>query len=140
MDLIAIHPIFNMYNYDWPIYTSYGASYPPAKFVHNDTGRLGEAINSAVSPGAVISGARVQGSVISPRVHIHSYAQVNDSVIMDSVTVGRQTVVERAILDKDVVVLDGAMIGVDHARDLERGFTVSEGGVVVVPKGVHVVP
>ncbi len=140
MDLIAIHPIFNMYNYDWPIYTSYGASYPPAKFVHNDTGRLGEAINSAVSPGAVISGARVQGSVISPRVHIHSYAQVNDSVIMDSVTVGRQTVVERAILDKDVVVLDGAMIGVDHARDLERGFTVSEGGVVVVPKGVRVVP
>ncbi|GMA39534.1 glucose-1-phosphate adenylyltransferase [Mobilicoccus caccae] len=65
MDLIAIHPIFNLYNYDWPIYTS-DTGNPPAKFVHNETGRLGEAINSAVSPGAVISGARVEGSVISP--------------------------------------------------------------------------
>lgn len=138
MDLIAIHPVFNLYNYDWPIYTSTQASNPPAKFVHNESGRLGEAVNSAVSAGVVISGARVNGSVVSPRCHIHSYAQVNDSVLMDSVVIGRKAVVERAILDKDVVLEDGAEVGVDRAADLERGFSVSEGGVVVVPKGVRV--
>ncbi|HYO85995.1 MAG TPA: glucose-1-phosphate adenylyltransferase [Dermatophilaceae bacterium] len=140
LDLIAIHPVFNLYNYDWPIYTSYATSYPPAKFVHNDSGRLGEAINSAVSPGVVISGARVNGSVVSPRCHIHSWAQVNDSVLLDNVVVGRKSVVESAILDKNVIVDDGAEVGVDHARDLERGFSMSESGVVVVPKGVRVTP
>ncbi|WP_040160885.1 glucose-1-phosphate adenylyltransferase [Mobilicoccus massiliensis] len=133
MDLIAIHPIFNLYNYDWPIYTS-DAGIPPAKFVHNETGRLGEAINSAVSPGTVISGSRVEGSVVSPRVRVNSYAQVLDSVLLDGVRIGRKAVVEKAILDKNVVVEDGAEVGVDHDKDRERGFHVSEGGVVVVAK------
>jgi len=137
LDLIAIHPIFNLYNYEWPIYTTDNGN-PPAKFVHNETGRLGEAINSAVSPGVVISGSRVEGSVISPRVRINSYSQVHDSVLLDNVRVGRKAVIEKAILDKNVVLEDGAEVGVDHARDLERGFHVSEGGVVVVPKNTIV--
>ncbi|MDO5628202.1 MAG: glucose-1-phosphate adenylyltransferase [Mobilicoccus sp.] len=137
MDLIAIHPVFNMYNYDWPIYTT-DLGNPPAKFVHNETGRLGEAINSAVSPGVVISGARVEGSVVSPRVRVNSYAHVNDSVLLDGVRIGRKAVVEKAILDKNVVLEDGAEVGVDHDLDRERGFHVSPGGVVVVPKGTVV--
>ncbi len=137
MDLISLNPIFNLYNYDWPIYTTYEAPYPPAKFVHNETGRMGEAVNSAVSPGVVISGAKVNGSVVSPRCHIHSYSQINDSVLLDNVTVGRNAVVERAILDKNVVIDDGVMVGVDPDRDRERGLPVSEGGIVTVKKGTH---
>jgi glucose-1-phosphate adenylyltransferase len=138
MDLIQILPVFNLYNYDWPIYTSSPSTYPPAKFVHNEAGRMGEAVNSAVSPGVVISGAYVNGSVISPGVRVHSWAQVNDSVLLDSVEVGRKAVLERVILDKNVVVHDGVEIGVDHDADLERGFYVSEGGIVVVPKNTEV--
>ncbi len=137
MDLIAIHPIFNLYNYDWPIYTSEGG-HPPAKFVHNETGRLGEAINSAVSAGAVISGARLEGCVVSPQVRVNSYAQVNDSVLLDNVTIGRKCVVDKAILDKNVVLHDGAEVGVDLDMDRARGFHISEGGIVVVPKGTVV--
>lgn len=136
-DLIAIHPIFNLYNYDWPIYTSEG-SHPPAKFVHNETGRLGEAINSAVSSGAVISGARLEGCVVSPQVRVNSYAQINDSVLLHNVTIGRKCVVDKAIIDKNVVLHDGAEVGVDLDLDRERGFHVSEGGIVVVPKGTVV--
>ncbi|WP_312717985.1 glucose-1-phosphate adenylyltransferase [Mobilicoccus sp.] len=138
MDLIAIHPIFNLYNYEWPIYTSQVGNHPPAKFVHNETGRLGEAINSAVASGAVISGARVEGSVVSPLVRVNSYAQVHDSVLLEAARIGRKAVVEKAILDKNVVLEDGAEVGVDHARDLERGFHVSDDGVVVVPKNTIV--
>ncbi|WP_226346205.1 glucose-1-phosphate adenylyltransferase [Agilicoccus flavus] len=137
-DLIAIHPVFNLYNAEWPIYTSYGSSYPPAKFVHNEAGRLGEALNSAVSPGVVVSGAHVDGSVISPRCQLHSYSQVHDSVLLDNVEIHRKAVVEKAILDKNVVLEEGAEVGVDHDRDRERGFHVSAGGIVVVPKGAVV--
>ena len=137
-DLIALHPIFNLYNEQWPIYTSYGSSHPPAKFVHNERGRLGEAVNSAVSPGVVISGARVEGSVISPRVRVNSFAQVLDSVLLDNVVINRNAVVQNAILDKNVVVERGAQLGVDLDIDLERGYHISEGGVVVVPKGAVV--
>ncbi|MFQ6172493.1 glucose-1-phosphate adenylyltransferase [Oryzobacter sp. R7] len=138
MDLVSIHPVFNLYNYDWPIYTSHGP-YPPAKFVHGSHGRFGEALNSAVSPGVVISGARVNGSVISPDVRVHSYTEVDSSVILDGVEIGRHCAIQRAVIDKNVVVPDGAKIGFDREHDLERGFSVTESGITVVGKGQTVV-
>ncbi|WP_116113594.1 glucose-1-phosphate adenylyltransferase [Austwickia chelonae] len=137
MDLVAIHPVFNLYNEDWPIYISSEGAQPPAKFVHNETGRLGTAVNSMVSAGTVVSGAQVEGSVVSPRCFIHSYAQVTDSVLLGNVRVGRKAVVHHAILDKHVVVGDGVEIGVDHDADRARGLYVSDSGIVVVPKGMH---
>jgi glucose-1-phosphate adenylyltransferase len=137
MDLVSIHPVFNLYNYEWPIYTHYGF-FPPAKFVHGHHGRFGEALNSAVSPGVVISGARVTGSVVGPAVRIHSYTEVNDSVILDGVTIGRGCQVRKTIIDKGVVLPEGTMIGFDRAHDEERGFTVTESGLTVVGKEAKV--
>ncbi len=137
MDLISIHPIFNLYNYEWPIYTNTGYL-PPAKFVHGQGDRVGEALNSAVSPGVVISGAQVNGSVLAPRVKVHSYATIVDSVILDSVTVNRYATIRRAIIDKYVEVPEHAKIGIDHDHDRARGFYVSEGGIVVVGRGQKV--
>ena len=137
MDLISVHPVFNLYNYEWPIYTSTG-SLPPAKFIHGHGERTGEAVNSAVSPGVVVSGAHVQGSVLAPKVHVHSYASIEDSVILDSVDVGRHATIRRAIIDKNVVVPEHCEIGVDHEKDRARGFHVSEGGITVVGKGQKV--
>jgi glucose-1-phosphate adenylyltransferase len=134
MDLISIHPVFNMYNYEWPIYTSYGP-YPPAKFVHGVQGRIGEALNSAISPGVVVSGARVHGSIISPNVKIHSYASVDDSVVMDGVEIGRNCQVRRSIIDKNVRVPPNTRIGYDRGEDEGRGFSVTESGLTVVGKG-----
>jgi glucose-1-phosphate adenylyltransferase len=134
MDLISIHPVFNMYNYEWPIYTSYGP-FPPAKFVHGVQGRVGEALNSAISPGVVISGARVQGSIVSPNVRVHSYASVDDSVILDGVEIGRNCQVRRAVIDKNVRVPPNTRIGYDRAEDEGRGFSVTESGITVVGKG-----
>jgi glucose-1-phosphate adenylyltransferase len=139
MDLISIHPVFNLYNYEWPIYTNQG-NYPPAKFVHGSKGRVGDAHNSAVSPGVVISGGHVSNSVLSPGVHIHSYASVTDSVLLDFVQVGANATIHRAIIDKFVVVPEGVSIGVDRERDLDRGFTVTDSGITVVGKSQEVRP
>jgi glucose-1-phosphate adenylyltransferase len=136
MDLISIHPVFNLYNMEWPILT-WQEALPPAKFVFDADGRRGEALDSMVCAGVVISGATARRSVLSPGVHLHSYAVVEDSVLMQGVDVGRDAVVRRAILDKNVRVEPGAEIGVDPAADRER-FTVSDGGVVVVGKGAVV--
>jgi glucose-1-phosphate adenylyltransferase len=138
-DLISIHPIFNLYNHDWPILTSPGA-WPPAKFVHGEAGRIGHAVNSMVSPGAIVSGGFVEQSVLSPGVRVHSWATVSESVLMDSVDVGRHAVVRRAVLDKNVVVPDGVSVGVDVEHDRARGFTVTDSGVVVLGKGQVVTP
>jgi len=139
MDLISIHPVFNLYNYDWPIYTQHG-NFPPAKFVHGSGGRVGDALDSAVSPGVVISGGHVVHSVLSPGVHIHSYATVTDSVLLDFVQVGRHATISRAIIDKNVIVPPGVSIGVDREQDLARGFTVTDSGITVVGKSQEVRP
>ncbi|MGL5866823.1 MAG: glucose-1-phosphate adenylyltransferase [Dermatophilaceae bacterium] len=137
MDLVSIHPVFNLYNYDWPIFTTYGP-YPPAKFVHGIHGRFGEALNSAVSPGVVISGARVTGSVISPDVHVHSYTEIDDSVVLDGVQVMRHCRIRRTIIDKNVIVPEGTSIGYDAEHDRARGFEVTPSGITVVGKGQEV--
>ncbi|WP_313280534.1 glucose-1-phosphate adenylyltransferase [Timonella senegalensis] len=136
-DLISVNPVFNLYNNDWPVYTGY-VGLPPAKFVHAGPGRLGHAADSIVSPGVVISGATVVGSVLSPGVRLHSWSSVSDSVLMDDVIVHRHAQVHRAILDKNVVVNERARIGIDPDEDRKRGFTITEEGLTVVPKGTIV--
>ncbi len=136
MDLIAIHPIFNLYNSQWPILTGQ-MTYPPAKFVHGWQNRVGRAVSSMVSPGAIISGALVEDSVVSPDVRVHSWSYVQGSVLMEGVDIGRGAVVRRAIIDKNVRVPEGAEIGVDLEKDRER-FTVSDEGIVVIGKGQRV--
>jgi glucose-1-phosphate adenylyltransferase len=137
VDLISAHPVFNLYNNDWPIYTAH-EPLPPAKFVHAEKGRLGHAVNSFVSSGAVVSGARVERSILSPWVVVHSYAEVTGSVLMNNVSVGRNAIVRNAIVDKNVVIPEGARLGVDPEEDRARGFVVSEGGITVVGKGQRV--
>ena len=110
-------------------------SLPPAKFVHAGPGRLGHAADSIVSPGVVISGATVSRSVLSPGVRLHSWSQVTDSVLMDGVIVNRHAQVHRAILDKNVIVPERGRVGIDREHDIARGFTVTDSGITVVPKG-----
>jgi glucose-1-phosphate adenylyltransferase len=138
MDLISIDPVFNLYNREWPILTRQ-EPLPPAKFVFADADRMGHALDSMVCAGVVVSGGEVRRSVLSPSVHVHSHASVEDSVLMPGVEVGRGAVVRRAIVDKNVFIHPGAQIGVDVELDKER-FTVSHDGVVVVGKGDVVEP
>jgi glucose-1-phosphate adenylyltransferase len=136
MDLISVHPVFNLYNMLWPILTL-PDPLPPAKFIFEEDGRIGHALDSMVCSGVIISGATVRRSVLSPSVHVHSHAEVDGSVLFSGVEVGRDAVVRNAIVDKDVVVEPGAEVGVDVDADRKR-FTVSDAGVVVIPKGVRV--
>ncbi len=139
MDLCAVHPVFNLYNDQWPILT-YVPPQPPAKFVHDEGDRVGRAINSMVSNGVIVSGGLVRNSVLSPGVRVDSWARVERSVILHNSRVSRYAVVENAILDKNVVVMEGATVGVDQEHDRARGFVVSGGGVTVVGKGQVVTP
>jgi len=132
LDLVALEPLFDLYNEDWPIFT-WHFPYPPAKFVHDSTDRRGMAVNSLVSPGAVVSGGQVFRSIISHTVRVNSYAQVHDSVLFEGVEVGRGAVIRKAIIDKNVKIPAGLHIGEDLELDRQR-FTVSEGGVVVIGK------
>ncbi|MFN2451542.1 MAG: glucose-1-phosphate adenylyltransferase [Candidatus Dormibacteria bacterium] len=132
MDLVSTHPVFNLYNRQWPIHSGH-RSVPPAKFVLDEDGRRGYAVDSMVSAGAIISGSQVRRSIISPDVVVHSYATVERSVLLDGVTVGRNSVVRRAIIDKGVHLPPGTRIGVDADEDRRR-FTVSPQGIVVIGK------
>ena len=135
MDLISVVPIFNLYNYDWPLLTGQADALPPAKFVHGDQGsRMGHAVDSLVSEAVIVSGAEVSRSVLSPKVAVHSWAQVSDSVIMHNTIINRRARINRASVDKNVVVEENASIGFDRELDLSRGFTVTESGITVVPK------
>jgi glucose-1-phosphate adenylyltransferase len=132
MDLISVHPIFNLYNWDWPIYTS-GPPRPPAKFVFEGGSGTGQALDSMVSAGAIIAGGTVRRSVISPGVFIDGHAQVEGSILMDDVRIGRGAIIRNAIVDKSVIVPPGARIGVDLEYDRQR-FTVSDSGITVIGK------
>jgi glucose-1-phosphate adenylyltransferase len=136
LDLLAPDPIFSLYNEGWPILKLH-EPLPPAKFVHETPGRTGMALDSMVCAGVVVSGGVVRGSVLSPGVRVHSRAQVEGSVLLHGVDVGRDAVVRNAILDKNVRIEPGAQIGVDPEFDAER-FHVSPSGIVVVAKGTTV--
>ena len=135
-DLISALPIFNLYNREWPIFSQQLNS-PPAKFVRDASGDLGTAIDSIVSLGSLLSGAHIERSVLGPWATIES-ASVIDSIVFDRVRIGKGAVIRRAILDKEVVVDAGATVGVDHDSDRARGFTVTNTGITIVGKGVHV--
>ena len=134
MDLTNISPIFNLYNTNWPIHTFY-RPLPPAKFVHDtpEEGRVGMATESLVSEGCIISGGRIQGSVLSPRVRINSYADVAEAILFENVTVGRGVRLKRVIVDKNIDIPPGVEIGFDEEQD-RRYFHVAEGGITVVTR------
>jgi glucose-1-phosphate adenylyltransferase len=135
MDLASVDPLLNLYDREWPMRT-YQQQNPPAKFVFAQEykgGRLGIALDSVVCDGCIISGGRVQNSVLSPNVRVNSWADVKDSILMENVEIGRHAKVRKAIIDKDVFVPPGEVIGYDIEKDQER-FHVSPDGVVVVPK------
>lgn len=138
LEMTSVDPQLNLYDLDWPVRT-FQPSQPPAKFVFDSDGRRGEAHDSIVSSGAIVSGAKVSGSVIGPQAKINSYAEVEDSILFGRVVVGRNAKIRRAIIDKDVVIPEGITIGHDHDADRKRGFTVTESGVVVVAKAENIV-
>lgn len=133
MDLVSVHPEFDLYNELWPILT-WQYPHPPAKFVHEAGERRGVALDSLVAGGVVVSGGTVRRSILSPRVRVNSYAVVEDSVLFHNVEVGRGAKIRRAVIDKNVHIPAGEVIGYDLERDRQR-FTVSEGGIVVIAKG-----
>jgi glucose-1-phosphate adenylyltransferase len=138
MDLIAVEPVLNMYDATWPIRTLQ-PQLPPPKFVFTGEGptghaRRGEALDSIVCPGSIVSGGHVRRSILSPRTRVNSYAIVEDSILLDGVDVGRYCRIRRAIIDKDVKLPPYTVLGYDTEFDRQRGFTVTEQGVVVVPK------
>jgi glucose-1-phosphate adenylyltransferase len=139
MDLVSVDPLLNLYDHAWPIRT-HQTQYPPAKFVfaqEEKGGRLGIALDSIVSHGCIVSGGRVQNSVLSPNVRVNSYTEVHGSILMENVDVGRHCRVRRAIIDKDVIIPPGSEIGYDLAADRNR-FHVTPSGIVVIGKGACV--
>jgi glucose-1-phosphate adenylyltransferase len=138
IDLVSVDPQFNLYDDNWPMRT-YQGQYPPAKFVFSQEykgGRLGVALDSIVCGGCIISGGRVQGSVLSPSVRVNSYVDIRDSILLENVE-SEGTGIRKAIIDNDVYIPSGTTIGYDPEEDRKR-FSVSPGGVVVIPKGAEV--
>lgn len=139
MDLVAVEPFLNMYDASWPIRTVQ-PQLPPPKFVFTGEGmaghaRRGEAHDSIVCAGSIVSGGQVRRSILSPRTRVNSYAVVEDSILLDGVDIGRYCRVRRAIIDKDVKLPPYTVLGYDQEFDRRRGFTVTEQGVVIVSKG-----
>ncbi len=139
MDLIQVDPVFNLYDNEWPIRT-YQEQFPPVKTVfagEEITGRVGLMLDSLVSGGCIISGGRVQRSILSPNVRINSYCQIYESILMEGVNVGRYAKIKRAIIDKDVNIPVGTVIGYDLKEDRKK-FFVSDSDIVVVAKGTEI--
>ena len=131
MELAAVTPQLNLYDKVWPIFT-YQLQLPPAKFVFDDVDRRGEAIQSMVSGGCVISGATVRRSVVFTNCYVNPYSSVSDSVILPDVVVGERCNINNAIIDRGSIIPAGTEIGVDHKADTERGFRVTKGGRTLV--------
>ena len=139
MELIQVNPTFNLYDQEWPLRT-FQEQYPPVKTVHSgdrEEGRVGLVLDSIVSEGCVVSGGRVQRSILSPNVRINSFSEVYDSILMEGVNVGRYAKIKRAIIDKDVSIPQGMIIGFNLEEDKKR-FFVSDSGIVVVAKGTEI--
>lgn len=140
LELIDVAPQLNLYDDHWPVRT-YHPSLPPAKFVFGIEGgqgiepRRGEAIDSMVCPGAIVSGGHVNRCIIGPGSRVNSYAQLDQTILLGRVDIGRHAQIRRTIIDKGVRIPEGMRIGFDLEEDARRGFTVSEGGVVVIAKG-----
>ena len=137
MDLISVDPDLNMYDQRWPIRT-FQPNIPPPKFVFAEEGRdarRGQALDSITCLGCIVSGGTVERSILGARTRVNSYATVEDSILFEGVDIGRHAKVRRAIIDKGVCIPGGVRIGFDLEEDLDRGFTISEEGVVVIAKG-----
>jgi glucose-1-phosphate adenylyltransferase len=134
MDLVSVTPNLNLYDPHWPIFT-YQLPFPPAKTVLEEEGRTGTALNSIISNGCIISGGNVKRSVLSPKVMVHSFAEVEDSILLEGVDVGRYAKIRKAIIEKEVQIPEGMKIGYDLDEDAKR-FTVTGSGIVVVPKWI----
>ena len=130
MDLCQVNPEFNLYDPEWPLRT-YQPQAPPAKFVFAEDERKGEALDSLISPGCIVSGSRISGSILCPNVRVHSFCSVDRSILMPGVRVGRHARVRRAIIDRDVLIPRGARIGYNADEDSKR-HTVTPEGIVVV--------
>ena len=131
MDLCQVNPEFNLYDPEWPLRT-YMPQAPPAKFVFAEEGRrCGQALDSVISGGCIISGSRVSGSILCPNVRVHSFCDIDQSILMPGVRVGRHARLRRVIVDRDVLIPRGALIGFNPEEDRRR-HTVTEGGIVVV--------
>jgi glucose-1-phosphate adenylyltransferase len=136
MDLVAVDPLLNVYDSHWPIRT-YHPNYPPPKFVFAEEGpnpRRGQALDSVICPGAIVSGGQVERSIVGYNARINSFSHVQDSILLDHVDIGRRARVRRAIIDKGVSIPPDTEIGFNHDHDRERGFIISEGGIVVIAK------
>ncbi len=130
MELIGISPELNLYDREWPIWT-YQDQVPPAKFVFDDEGRRGSAVDSMVAGGCIVSGSDVRRSLLFSNVHVHSYTRIEDSVIFPEVDIGRRCVIRKAVIDKGCIIPPDTRIGEDAAADAAR-FHISKGGVVLV--------
>jgi glucose-1-phosphate adenylyltransferase len=132
LDLVSVSPVFNLYDKHWPIRT-HQRQYPPAKFVFGEPGRTGTAIDSIVCPGCILSGGSVRNCVVSPDVRVNSYSQVEESIIFSHVNIGRHCRIRRAIIDRDVHIPEGTVIGFDPEQDA-KNYVMTESGIAVVTR------
>lgn len=133
MELVGVSPVLNLYDQDWPVHTAL-RQYPPAKFVFNDDGRRGMAVDSMVSVGCVISGAHVENSLLFTNVRVEDYSTVEDSVLLPNVTIGPRCRIRKAIIDKECYIPEGTIIGIDACEDREHYYVSPDGVTLVTPE------